>query len=93
MNVFTRICLIICLFVPNFLFAQMRQEMFTLKPGLNLYQGERNIGYYGAIDYGKMINDNFLLSANIGTQKGGGGKMDGLKGANFGIGAKYFFFK
>ena len=83
----------LALFLPLFLQAQMQKGLFTMRPDIGIDKGEKNIAYYGGINYGEILNNNLLISGNIGVGKGGGGVSEYVGSFGAGAGVQYYYFK
>ena len=87
----TNFILFLALFLPLFLQAQMQKGLFTMRPALSINKGEERTDYGIGMNYGKMLNDDILVSGGIGGGTGSGKKSAyiGSFGANVGI--QYFY--
>ena len=87
----TNFTLFLALFLPLFLQAQMQKGLCTMRPALSINKGEERTDYGIGMNYGKMLNDDILVSGGIGGGTGSGKKSAyiGSFGANVGI--QYFY--
>ena len=89
----TNFILFFALFLPLFLQAQMQKDLFTMRPALYISKGEKRIGHYFGMDYGKMLNQEVMIQGGFTVNGGEGFMKDYKNGFRAHIGGQYYFLE
>ena len=89
----TNFILFFALFLPLFLQAQMQKDLFTMRPALYISKGEKRIGHFLGMNYGKMLNKEVLVEGGFTVNGGDGFMKDYKNGFRAHIGGQYYFLE